>query len=509
MKWAGAPDANKQRPAAPRGSTSPSASVARGALALFSTQPITWAVSLLGVIVVPKHLGDQSLGQFAMVTSVATITGTIALLGVVEYLRRSVAAEPEQQAAQTRAALTLTTGAAVVLGLLVWTVARLAGLPIANGPLFAIALLAVVVTTPGVILAAVLVGQERHARFAWWNAGTATLAPLLGIVVLVLGGGVVEFAAAMLVAALALTSANWATARVKVERRWPSRRSLWILVVGAAPFLGKDLAIQIRNQLDVVLVGTLLSEQAAGWLAAAYRVVGIPVFIPFLVSTPLTPALVRSVNDPDAFRRTLRSSLVAVVALSAGAGGAIFGLAPVVPDLLGWGPSFYSAIPLMMVLALQQPLVAADMVLVNLLVTLRQERRWLPIIFAAAIFNPSANWLAIPLAETWLGNGALGAAIVEVTTELLILLWTLRLVPTGTFDRQTGLRLGGIVGAAIVMVGVMTGMRPYPVPVSLVAAGLLYLTLLFTLRVFTPREVRAVLNVAAQSLGQGRAKLGL
>src|SRR5436853_36709 len=59
---------------------SPSARVARGALSLLTTQPLTWMTSLLTTVLVPQYLGAQGLGQYAVVVTVAGLAGTITTL---------------------------------------------------------------------------------------------------------------------------------------------------------------------------------------------------------------------------------------------------------------------------------------------------------------------------------------------------------------------------------------------------------------------------------------------
>src|SRR5437660_9685004 len=69
-------------------------SVTRGALALLSTQPLTWGASLLTTILGPRLLGAEALGQFTIVFTIATLAATGTSLGVSEFLVRRVAQSP-------------------------------------------------------------------------------------------------------------------------------------------------------------------------------------------------------------------------------------------------------------------------------------------------------------------------------------------------------------------------------------------------------------------------------
>jgi hypothetical protein len=61
--------------------------------------------------------------------------------------------------------------------------------------------------------------------------------------------------------------------------------------------------MRVRAEIDVVLVAALLRPEAAGWLAAAYRVISIPVFIPPHLTTPRHPR-----HNPHKYNPTVRGA---------------------------------------------------------------------------------------------------------------------------------------------------------------------------------------------------------
>lgn len=63
-------------------------SIARGALALLSVQPLTWAASLLTVVAVPRLRGADTFGQLTIAVTISTLAATTAGLGISEYLVR-------------------------------------------------------------------------------------------------------------------------------------------------------------------------------------------------------------------------------------------------------------------------------------------------------------------------------------------------------------------------------------------------------------------------------------
>jgi hypothetical protein len=72
------------------------------------------------------------------------------------------------------------------------------------------------------------------------------------------------------------------------------------------------------------------------------------------------------------------------------------------------------------------------------------------------VFNPLLNLFAIPMTTRAFGNGAVGASVITVATELLMLSGALYLVRSrGIVDKQTRSYLCRCVVACAVMVGVV------------------------------------------------------
>src|SRR4051794_3368337 len=85
----------------------PTLTVARGALALLSTQPLTWGSSMLLAAFVPRLLGDEALGYFSVLMTLSSLVGTVASLGIPDYLVRLVATRPERAMVHAGSALAL------------------------------------------------------------------------------------------------------------------------------------------------------------------------------------------------------------------------------------------------------------------------------------------------------------------------------------------------------------------------------------------------------------------
>src|SRR5438105_222759 len=90
------------------------ASIGRGALALLSTQPLTWTASLLTAALVPHFLGDSKLGDYTLAVTITGLTGILVSAGIPGSLARHVATHPERGHSDGVAALTLVVGLAAI-----------------------------------------------------------------------------------------------------------------------------------------------------------------------------------------------------------------------------------------------------------------------------------------------------------------------------------------------------------------------------------------------------------
>jgi O-antigen/teichoic acid export membrane protein len=461
-------------------------SVARGALAMLTTQPLTWGVSLLAAAVTPGLLGADILGQVTIAVTICNIASTIACIGVSEYLVRRVAQRPEvcQQNAGVALAVQMLTSIPA------FALVALLGVRFANGlvepPLLLVALLPILLNPMRTVLLSLLRGLERHSEYAWLNAVSMAVSSLAALVLLALGSGVVLALLGELAFVAAITAVYWV--RSGLRPAWPApSRATWPVFVeamhGGLPFMGWQLTQMLYSQVDRLLLGVLAPAVQVGWYAAANRIVAFPIFIPTLIITPLFPALSRSSHAPHVLRRTLtqtiRVTLLLTVPLSAG----IVAVAPAIPPFLGWPADFANATTPMAILALQLPLVALGMVLGSVLMAMGRERRLVLVAVVATVFNIAANVVAIPLLDRWTGNGGIGAALVTVASEVIMVTGALLLTPKYVLDPRSVVDAGRIVAAGIATGVVASALLPVALLLSIGAGAATYVGVVLLVRV--------------------------
>jgi O-antigen/teichoic acid export membrane protein len=172
---------------------------------------------------------------------------------------------------------------------------------------------------------------------------------------------------------------------------------------------------------------------------------------------------------------------------------AAVGIALVAGDMfsvLGYSADYRNAIPLVQILSTGLPVIAVDVILGALLIAVDRQRQWLVVGCVALVLNPLLNSVAIPWTQRHYGNGAVGASVVTVTTEIVMLLGALRLRPAGILDERTAAYSMRCLLAAAAMVPVVVLLGDEPLAVEIVAGIAVYAAASIAMRTLRPRRWR-------------------
>jgi O-antigen/teichoic acid export membrane protein len=468
-------------------------SVTRGALALLSTQPLTWAGSLLTTIAAPRLLGAEALGQFTIVFTIATLAATATSLGVSEYLVRRVAQSPTTLRHDAGVALLVQTITTLLGALVIAVLGPLGAFSLVDLRLLYIGLLIMLITPAQTVLLSSFRGRELHRQYAWFNAVGVVAGQVVGVVALLAGGDVFAYTFIVGASAVASTVIGWKLSGLRPTLPLLGgslvqdiRDFIW----GGFPFLTWNFTLAITSGIDRVLLGLFVPAAEVGWYAAAYRIFAIPLFIPTLIMTPLFPALSRSVNSSETIRRTVTKTVKVVLMLMVPMTAGIIVVAPAVPSLFGWPADFGNAVPLMIILSIQLPIIAVDMVFGVVLLAVGRQGPWVVVGVIAAAAKVILDFLAIPVFENLTGNGAVGASVVTLVTEALMFGGALILMPRHLLDPQIAFDAARITIAGVVTVLVGALLLPIALAPAIVGGGFAYIGVAVVLRALTLEDVR-------------------
>lgn len=452
-----------------------------------------WRIAnlLLGVVVtvlIVRALGEKAFGQWSAIFAVTQIVSVFGDLGLEQVAVRRAAAEPAAEGRWLGSLITLRLAIAVPLG-----IAQLAVL-LALSQTAAMRIASLILG--GLIPLSALVAYRAVFQLRVQNRLTASLELLNGLVwaagvvlVAALGGGLVAFAIAFGVAALASTVPLVVLASRAAQVQLRGSRQGWgeLWRVGVPVAVGTVLVVSY-GRIDQVLVFEVLGDRAAGLYGAAYRVLDRGMVVPATVLTTLFPLIAAAHGvDPVRVRQLVQlgAEIVATVA---------FPVLPVVAVTaaplaqLLFGADFRDAGAAFAILMGLFAVSGFGYLASYLVLILRRQRWFLRVAALALVVNVVLNLLLLrPL-------GFEAAAVVTLVTEALVITWTLSTVFPGIGLRLRLGRLARITAASLLAGGAAEAVEraAWGLGVALVAAGVVYVAALWALRAWTLAELRAV-----------------
>jgi len=215
-------------------------------------------------------------------------------------------------------------------------------------------------------------------------------------------------------------------------------------------------------------------------------------FLPVLLSTAWLPRLVAAFEESaEKLWRTARTplELVLVLSMPIAAGTAIVA-GPLIHLL--YGSAYRNAVPVMVVLGLCIPPMYLNIMLASVLIAQKRQVVWTWVMAGATVVNPPFNLLLIPMTQHRYGNGAVGAAVSLLVTELLVVLAGFTMVGRNIFGRTEARRCLLCALATALMCGAFYAMRPVSVGLALVLGVAIFVLSAVKFRIATPAEMAFV-----------------
>lgn len=460
---------------------------------LLWAQAATWVVSISLLLVAPRVLGERAFGQLSFVIVYVSFFELVANMGINTFVVKSVARDSQDVRRYLVNAVAFKASFAVVLSGVAITVAyacNLRHLTLLIGAYCIGMILNSIVTTVG----AALTGLQQFGGVARWNVLQSYVGGLGGVLVLWTHGSVALYAfvfnLSFIIPIPGLLRKIWpylhGTERIDL-RYWRS------LVRGGFPFFILAGLLVVYGTIDVPMLQAMTNSEEVGWYALAYRWVGVPAFIAASVSGAFFPALsAEGLQLGPTFSSLANRALRIVVFIATPAAIGIALISRPFFTLL-YGSNFHESVVLLRILALHIPIVSLDIVLGSVVMAADRQRRWVIISIIATVFNPLMNLALIPQSQRWFDNGAIGAAVVTVLTELILMVGAVLLRPPGVLDRPTLGSLGRIVVASGAIAPVVLLLGNYSLGLQIGAGVVTYACASLALRTISLKEIGTML----------------
>lgn len=475
------------------------------------------AASALVALVLPRFLGDANLGKFAFASAYTTYFLLATNLGITTHLTKEIARNEDLAGSYTANTIYFRLPMAILAVVLGVALINIIGADPLTKKTIYIMFFGMVLTTVYDIILASLQGLQQMRPIAISNVIVKVSFGASAAVLLISGYGLLEVAAASAISVAAglavplivLIKRSRSGAGVKLLSQISMNAGVWkMLLIGGLPFFVWQASLVIYGKVDMLMLGIFTEDAVIGWYAAAYRLTSLHTFIPAIVMTATLPALVSAANsDDDSFRRiTRRAFQIVVVGTLPIAAGTLL-LADRFIDVFEYPSEFSHSVPLVIILALHSPLVAADMIIGTALVARDRQKQWAMTGVAAAVLNPSMNAVLIPLTQSMYGNGAIGAAIATLVTEFFMMGMGLWLLPRGILGWNSFRLTGRALAAAGAMAVVVTILRDQFIVIPVAAGALAYVSSAVAFRAVHIDDLRRAWSyIAARRRGKaGRA----
>ncbi|MCA9932486.1 MAG: flippase [Anaerolineales bacterium] len=479
--------------------------IAKNASALMVSQLMTWGLTLLLTLFLPRYLGPTAVGQFHFANSLWAIVAMLIAFGTDRYLVKEIARQTERAGelwgvtAVTQLLLYLLSfgGVAAYLALVGYAPETVqVVLVIGLGQLF---------WQWASAASSVLQGLEQMQYISVGSVAGKLFNTIVAITLLLLGYGVLVIAAVTIGAALVnlLVLLFYLRRAISLRPRF-HWRAMMALLRDSSSYLYVRLALVVYQQVDIIIISLLVNEKTIGWYGAADQLFGTLLFIPTVFMTAVFPALSRLyTSDSDSLHRLMGKSfdLLLLVAIPIGLGLIVIANPLVV---LLFGEAFAPSGPVLALFGVVLILTYQNMLLGQFLVSTDKQNRWTAVMVTATLATIPLDLLLIPWCVARFGNGALGGALAFIITETGMTIAGLIMLPRGALTRRNGWLAARIALAGALMFAAAWPLRNLFFLIPVAVGALVYLALSWLLRLLSPEEtalLRDMRNRVFQKLG--------
>jgi len=452
--------------------------VARNILALLATQLISWVLTAVVMLYLPRYVTDFQLGRMTVADSFVALGAVFVQMGSSTVIVMGVAQKKHSPVDFILAALCMRLSLALVILVVCVGLATIMNYPPETRLFIAIGSVAAAVAAAAEAVASVLRGQENIPRQSLADLCSKLVGAALILALMFSHAPIWALVSVSVFAALTTLVINLSAFR---SAPWPrfSREHLKLaryLIVAGMPFLSTTLFLTLYGQSGPLILHQISGEAAVGWLGLVRKLTGTAMFIPTLVTSAMLPTLIRLRNtDPAAFPGAVRRMTNLMLLCVAPIAIALICMPAQLLALAQYPESYARALPPVFV-ATGACLVIwfVTQALGTALIANEQQVQLSKGALGAALLIVPACAVGTWLTHRYLGNGAIGTVLADNFTEGCLLAYYISILPRSLLPWDTiayALRVGA---AAAVMGVVVFGLSHQFGLLALVPGGLAY-----------------------------------
>jgi O-antigen/teichoic acid export membrane protein len=455
-----------------------------------SSQAVTWTLTAVTLAIVPRYLGNESVGILAIAGTYTFLAVTIASFGTERLVTIEVARRPATLTSLVRRVNTLRLAFYAVLAPLVLLALWLGPYVPATLDNGYIIVATGVFTLLATTSTAGLHGLQEMGRTAAIDVLVKLGATVFTIGVLLAGGGMTSVVIVRLgvavgsVVLLRYALRSVAAGRAATAANYAGRA----LVAVSAPFFLAEVARISYQQIDVIVMSMLVDERFIGIYTVADNLFGTLLFLPVIVTTALFPAIAQlHERAPDEVGPMLRRSFGTLMLVAVPVGFGTVAVAKSFAPLL-FGEEFRQSGPVLAVYGIVVVASSQTVLLGQFAIATGRVRFWSYLLIGATLLTIPLDLVLVPLMDRWYGNPAIAGALAYVVTEGLMAGIGIWKVGTDLLSRTTAIRTAKCLVAGGAMLAASWPWRDSFFVVPGVISVVTYVVVILLLRTLSQEE---------------------
>ena len=419
---------------------------------LMSAQMVTWVLAAAVTVVLPRYLGPEDIGRLRLPWAIWAIAQLFVMLGTSIYLTLEMARNRSRGMQLVGPILVLRFVAFVVASGVLAIITLFTNPDSRDAMILVLIGLTVLLTSLGDVFAAALTGLEKMSYPAMAGIISKGLYTAAVIGVLIVGGDVVSVSAVGLVGSgSSLLILWWAFSRQGgVSLRSPFKPMRHI-IAGSMVFFISGAVLTIYQQVDTIVISTLVDKTALGWYTTADTLFSTLLFVPTVLLATIFPRFGRlHVEDQDGLIDLLHKAFASLVVLAVPIGLGTVVTANTVAVLL-YGDAFKETGPVLAVYGVVLILVYGTVLFGGLANAIGRQRFWTIVLVISIIASIPLDIVLVPWTDERFDNGAIGGALAYVFTETFMVIVGLWKIAPSLLERSALYRTLKIFAAGAVM----------------------------------------------------------
>jgi len=273
----------------------------------------------------------------------------------------------------------------------------------------------------------------------------------------------------------------------------PVLRRDWLiwkeLFIKSLPFSLSIFFLYIYYRIDTVMLSLMVNDQVTGWYNAAYRLVDVVNYIPFLIVTAVLPPLARSSKkDKELLRDLFNRSLRYLIILAAPIGLGTYLLAPRIIQFV-YGEGFSNAAFALKILIWAEVFVFVNYLGGQLLNLINKQNAYTMIIGITAGVNILLNVILIPK-YTYIG-----ASVATLLCEVLVFILVYHIIKKVFLKVSIWPLLSRPILASIIMGIIILNIDFLPLWYAVPIGAISYFLLFFLLGGFNEHDKETLTDI--------------